>query len=234
MLVVVPALNRFDLLQDSLKRVCETAYISDHLVLDNGSATPIADEPWFRELDCGAVRLPENVGNYATFWEGLRIARDRGEDLVAFLHSDLMVYEKDWDRRVHEAFIQHPRLGLLGFIGSNEMEHHGGRGLGTCSNFQGAYPMGGSAEVHGRRETGLVPAANLDGCAMIFATEVLEQIPHLTGFPPHHFYDRLFCCQVAYAGYELAVLGVACDHLGMRTVAFEQAYHDLARRWIDA
>ena len=109
----------------------------------------------------------------------------------------------------------------------------GGRGLGTMLNFQGR--GGGSpAEVHGRRITGLCPAAVLDGCAMIFRRSALREIKFQPDFPPHHFYDRFLSCQMLERGWRLAVQGVACDHLSGQTADHEPSYDALAQRWAAA
>ena len=72
-----------------------------------------------------------------------------------------------------DAFARDAQLGLLGFVGSSEIDSAGGRGLGTMLNFQGI-GLGTSAEQHGRRMTDLQPAAVLDGCALIFRRLTLK------------------------------------------------------------
>lgn len=189
-----------------------------------------------------AFRKDKNIGVYPTFWWGLSVATG---DVLAFLHSDLMVAEKGWDKRVLEAFEADSTLGMVGFIGSNEIDGAGGRGLGTCSNFMGqTYKSsskdgvkewtGSPAEPHGRRMTGLEPAMVEDGCAMIFRRSCLEAISQRADFPPHHFYDRLLSCEVREKGYWMATLGIGCDHISGQTVNQEASYGDMAREWCEA
>jgi SAM-dependent methyltransferase len=226
--IVVPFVNDYPLIRaaaDSLARhrVLEETEV---VALDNGSAE--------RGDISGArtVHLPENIGNYPVF-ERLPEWISPESDLVAVLHSDLFVHEYGFDRRIVEAFAAHPYLGLLGFVGSNEIDPAGGRGLGTVSNFQGmaiAGRQGTPAEVHGRRMDGLERAAVVDGCAMVFRRSMLAAIRHDPNFPPHHFYDRLLSCQVMELGYMIGVLGIACDHISGQT-AGSASYAALARRW---
>ncbi|MGI0130351.1 MAG: glycosyltransferase [Thermoplasmata archaeon] len=236
MLVFVPALNRADVVKQSIGFLREhTSPESIVVVLDNGSQPPLSEVLDWRDPEAGfsVMRLPQNVGNYPTFRVGLEFAAQGQVDHIAFLHSDFLMYEHHWDRQVLDQFALFPDLGLIGCVGSNEIDGSGGRGLGTVSNFLGAHGAHG-AEIHGKRAPGLTPAAVIDGCAMIFRTSVLDAIGMRANFPPHHFYDKLMSCQVLEAGYKVGVLGLRCDHLGMRTVGFEQAYHDFAHAWAEA
>lgn len=186
------------------------------------------------------LRLSKPIGVYPVFWQALKYCIG---DIVAFFHSDLIISEKGWDAGVIKSFDEIPRLGLMGFIGSNEIDSSGGRGLGTISNFAGAKYhsrnekgeefnwQGSPAGVHGKHETGLTKAAVVDGCAMIFRRSMLEQIPFRQDFPIHHFYDRLLSCEVREMGYMVSVLGIECDHISGQTVNQEPKYSQIAEAW---
>lgn len=236
MIAIVPAHNRFDLLKMQLEALVAASdpARTTILVLDNGSRTPIAREPWIAELPVSTWRTPANCGNYPVF----EIARRQlvvgpPDTVIAFLHSDLLVWEAGWDARVEGVFAREPRLGLIGFVGSDTIETDGGRGLGTVSNFQGRVG-GGAALVHGRQDAGLSWAAVVDGCAMIFRRACLNAIGVREGFPPHHFYDRLMSLQALEAGWRVAVLGIACDHLGGQTSVLEPGWDEVAHAWCEA
>lgn len=215
----------------------------EFIIIDNASKEPFHYFGAALEkgsLETKVVRYTKNVGVYPIFWEALKHCTG---DVVAVFHSDLFVAEAGWDTRVLEAFESHPKLGLLGFIGSNEIDGSGGRGLGTSSNFLGgryehkmmdgqrASWQGSPAEVHGRRETGYMNAAVVDGCAMIFRRSVLESISQRENFPPHHFYDRLLSSEVLEKGFEVGVLGIGFDHISGQTVNQEDSYHIMAAEW---
>lgn len=234
--VVFPVLNQFPLAQVAIKYAMGNAVENpDLVIIDNGS-----DEPF---LPAGVVtRIPvrheESIGVYPTFWDALK---HTDADVLAFFHSDLIVCEDGWDLRVMAMFKADPNLGLLGFIGSNEIDAAGGRGLGTTSNFQGRMYgderrtwTGSPARVHGKESGGFSPAAVVDGCAMIFRREVLEKIKQRPDFPPHHFYDRLLSSEVREKGWTMGVLGIACDHISGQTVNQEQKYADFAENWCRA
>lgn len=253
--LVFPVLNQFSLATEAITLAVQQLSGDNEvelLILDNGSDTPYEIPEAFKELIekplGGMVQInhyPVNMGVYPTFWEAL----DAGpieygkSDVLAFFHSDMIVGEKGWDKRVLEAFEANPKLGLLGFIGSNEIDGSGGRGSGTTSNFQGGkiekYGVenpktwtGSPAEAHGMRNREYSKAAVVDGCAMIFRRSVLEQIAQRPEFPPHHFYDRLLSCETIEKGYEVGVLGIECDHISGQTVNQEDAYGDMARAWL--
>jgi GT2 family glycosyltransferase len=226
-LVVVGVHNGFEMLADTLGRLVQATEEADVLLIDNGSDRPLRDERW---LPAGVRvrRNPTNVGSYPLFAQALALSR--GWDVVAVLHSDLRVHERSWDARVRDAFAANERLGLLGFVGSDEIDAAGGRGQGTMLNFSGI-GKASRAEDHGRRIDDLRPAAVVDGCAMILRRRVLSDIGVRPDFPPHHFYDRLISCQVLERGWHVGVLGVACDHLGGQTSVLQPGWSALARDW---
>lgn len=238
--VVIPVLNQVDLAKATYKEtrdnVDQTFDEVEFVIIDNGS-----DEP-LNELDFeGAkiIRLEESVGVYPTFELGMKEAQG---EYVAFFHSDLVVWEKGWNNRVVEAFEKNPLLGMIGYIGSNEIDGSGGRGLGTTSNFQGRALeaetaegikgwVGSAAAIHGKVSDGLSKAAVVDGCAMILRRKAYETIEFRRDFPIHHFYDRLISTQLLQKYWEIAVLGIACDHFSGYTTAHEKKYHECAEKW---
>ncbi len=173
----------------------------------------------------------ENIGLYRTYFDK---NLDRDSNLLAFFHNDLFVYEKDFDNRIKEVFEENPRLGLLGFIGSDEIDFLGGRGLGTMSNFQGkkvSLWQGSPAEVHGKRINNFRAAVVLDSCAMIFRKEALDQLEFRQDLPLHHFHDRVVSVQIRELGWDIGVLGIECDHISGQTANQEKIYFESSRDW---
>ena len=226
-LVVVGVHNGFEMLADTLGRLVEATAEADVLLIDNGSDRPLRDERWLPE-GVRVRRNRTNVGSYPLFAQALALSR--GWDVVAVLHADLWIHERGWDARVRDAFARNERLGLLGFVGSDEIDGAGGRGQGTMLNFLGV-GTASRAEDHGRRIDDLRAAAVVDGCAMILRRRALAEIGVRPGFPPHHFYDRLISCQVLERGWQVGVLGIACDHLGGQTSVLQPGWSALARHW---
>ncbi len=241
--VVISVLNQHQLATTCIDFV--QAYSSqdtDIIILDNAS-DPVFDYNILNLKDTRnikIIRLEKNIGVYPTLWEALKYT---DADIIAYFHSDLMLCEKSWDDRVKKEFEDRTNLGLLGFIGSDEIDSQGGRGLGTSSNFQGNQHInsdvqgnkkswtGSKAEVHGKRLEGFMKVAVVDGCAMIFRRTVLESIKQRVNFPPHHFYDKLLSCEVQEKGFDVGVLGIGCDHISGQTVNQEDAYQKMAEIW---
>ncbi|NIR76760.1 MAG: hypothetical protein GWN53_17165 [Gammaproteobacteria bacterium] len=214
---VIPAAHNKGLTLRIANAAKECSGLSDVVVFDNGVGRG------------GRLGTGTNVGNYAVFH---RSANDLSSDLILFIHNDLIIYEHGFDQRLIEAFANDPRLGLVGFVASNEIDAQGGRGLGTRSNYQGNEPGTSPAETHGMRERGFCAAAVVDGAAMCFRRDALLDCPELD-FPPHHFYDKMFSCQMLERGWHVGYLGVACDHKSGQTANEYKGYHDLAREWCE-
>ena len=241
--IVIPVLNQhplfveaLNLLTSNLTRPSEV----EILVIDNGSEVKI--DTHLEELGIdwdivgktnrfGVLTNKVNIGPYPTYKQGLENAKG---EAIAFFHSDMFIYEKGWDDRIIKAFEEDKKLGLIGFIGSDEMDAWSGRGLGTMSNFQGKGLKdwkGSKANVHGRTMNNLQPAAVIDGCVMIFRKQTLEDIGFIKDFPLHHFYDRLMSCQVIKKGKRVAVMGIECDHISGQTVCHEDKHNEISSNW---
>jgi predicted SAM-dependent methyltransferase len=234
--IIVPICNGHTMGRAALEflQTAITEPNTEIIALDNGS------ESHFTVDECRCtrvVRLEENVGLYPIFAMAPSFCSPQC-DLIGVLHSDLLVYERGFDARLRAAFASRPSLGLVGFVGSNEIDQAGGRGLGTALNFEGRSIdfdgqnwTGTPAARHGRQLCGLERAAVVDGCAMVFRRAVLESVPPRPGFPPHHFYDRLLSCQVIESGWDVGVLGIACDHISAQTANPRSGYFELAKQW---
>ena len=239
--IVFTVMNQFPLartaISSALRNLSDGADVQ-LVIIDNGSDVPFEFQSYDRIIPL-IIRHEKSIGVYPTFWDALPHCTG---DVIAYFHSDMIVAEKDWDKRVLQAFSDQ-KLGMIGFIGSNEIDGGGGRGMGTTSNFLGCSYMdsdgmghtktwqGSPAEPHGKRGAWFYPAAVVDGCSMIFRKSVLKAIKQREKFPPHHFYDKLLSCEVRELGYAMGVLGVGCDHISGQTVNQEQKYVTMAEEW---
>lgn len=210
------------------------------VIIDNGG--DFTEWDGFGEQDVYVIRPSQNIGVYPTFKMGMDATTD---EVVAFFHSDLMVTERGYDDKLLSTFRMNPDLGLVGFVGSTEIDAAGGRGGGTTSNFQGneyflndvddhtlGHWAGSPASAHGRTDAGYTNAAVVDGCAMVLRRTAWEKIGYRENFPPHHFYDRLISTQMLEAGFKVAVLGIECDHISGQTVGGEK-YFNFAKEWCE-
>lgn len=249
--IVMGVLNQFELTDTTLGLLIDNLaqpHLTQLIVIDNGSDKPFAPtmEHVSKLAKWQVVRNESNRGNYPLFKQGLTYAEGR---VVAYLHSDVFVYEKGWDDRVVAQFDANDNLGLVGFIGSTEIDNWGGRGMGTHSNMQGrcvtnGYPhgdhrliawAGSKAEIHGKKDAGFViDGSVVDGCVMIFRTSLFNEIPFKKDLPPHHFYDRIMCCQVIEAGFKVGILGVEFDHVSGQVANTQSKWQTTSADWFKA
>jgi hypothetical protein len=100
------------------------------------------------------------------------------EPVLAYIHDDVMIYEKGWDDRVLREFTD-PTVGLVGFGGA--------LGHGQPNLYRVPYHLPNlarqnfmsnlrHAEVHGERFTGERDVAVLDGFALFVRREILDKV----------------------------------------------------------
>lgn len=233
--VVITCLDSGSLAEESLRYVKENSdsAITTLILVDNGSYTPLP------KYDADIlVRYEKNIGMNAVYHRIIPFLDTLNIDIVAYLHCDFLMREPEWDYKTIASFEKDPMLGLIGFVGSNEIGGDGGRGLGTISAFIGdKYNMGqmSPAQVHGAIATGIHPAAVLDACAMVFSLNVLKDLPKQEDMhTPGHFYDRVMSCEVLRRGYHIAVLGFKCDHMSEGTADGCPNRDEMYRGWLAA
>jgi hypothetical protein len=164
--------------------------------------------------------------------------------IIAFLHSDLEIFEQGWDRRVLREF-DDPSVGVVGFGGALQLgedsiykipyELHQLRRIGYMSNTN-------DAETHGQRFEGACDVATLDGFAMIVRRKLLDRWMHMQkysgsliahGWPvkslPFHNYDNALCIEAAKQRYRVRLVGIRCHHHGGQTTV-TTAYDEWSRR----
>lgn len=242
--VVISVLNQVPLASSCFREIFKNTVDitnTEFIIIDNGSSPRLEDKDFPGAI---MVRNEKNIGVYPTFEQGFRVANG---EVVVFLHSDLVIWENGWDLRVRKEFENRQRLGLVGFVGSDEIDWHGGRGGGTMSNFSGntlrsTYVdkelkaenhlwKGSPASAHGKTITDYQRGAVVDGCVMIISRDAWNKIGFRSDFPPHHFYDRLISTQILEAGLEVGVLGIEFDHISGQTVNVEKGYQHMAYEW---
>ncbi len=204
------------------------------ILIDNASARPYncaelnGLDLKIAGIKVSCMQFKENVGYYWPLWA---LAKEFPDTLIGLMHNDIVIYEEGWDLRVQAAFDADPKLALVGFCGSNELDENGGRGGGTMCYFRGE----GQSQAAGRRITGLEPSIVLDSLFMMFRAAA---IPHLgiEEDPPTlaHFYDKIWPCRLVEYGWRVATLGVEIDHWGSITLIENARYETDCERWCRA
>jgi GT2 family glycosyltransferase len=159
--------------------------------------------------------------------------------VIAFLHSDLEIFEPGWDARVLKEF-DDPKVGLVGFGGG--LQH------GSTDIYKIPYALGQlarfdyrsnttDAEQHGERFVESCEVAVLDGFALILRRELLDRVG---GWPvkelPFHCYDYWAAIATHKLGYSVRLVGIKCQHWGgsTSTTPEAQAYWERSLNKTDA
>ena len=161
------------------------------------------------------------------------------ESIIALCHDDLMIYEKNWDKRVLDQF-DDPKIGLAGFAG--------GLGHGLPQMYTEPFRIPNlirrefmsnmkDAEKHGARFTGERDVAVLDGLALFVRRSVLDK---WGGWPVGEkiscfMYSEGLCCEVRRQGLRIRLVGVDCLHLGGKSsgTPLPYSYEDEHRHFWD-
>ena len=145
--IVIGILNQHDITKSTIRKLA--TYADDPqeiqlILIDNGSNPAFNPDD---DIDItlrlfGQVTIHHNKVNEGCypgmFKQGLELANS---PVVAFIHSDLFIVHGGYDTAILAQFDNNQNLGLMGVIGSTEIDGFGGRGMGTHSNFQGGtYP----------------------------------------------------------------------------------------------
>ncbi len=239
MSVIIPVLGQHDLAQFSINKIIEHHGENlEILVIDNGGDFRPDTDNLPKTISLKVITPPGgNIGVYPTYKFGMD---NSTTDIVLFIHSDLIIDETDFDIFLKYIFTRKNEIGLVGFVGSDEINCSGGRGFGTTSNFsykthtyKNKSWCGVNSLIYGDRFNGLTNAAVIDSLAMAFRRSAWNKIEYRQNQSPHHYHDRLFSCQILEAGYKIAVLGIACDHISGQTSGGEKKYYNLARTWCE-
>lgn len=171
----------------------------------------------------GAVSYRPQQDNLGMF-RSMQYAYEAGaHDILAYLHNDLFIYERGWDRRIVEIFTNEGRAGLSGFFGASVI-HPGGDREGSRSNML-------EAEIHGRRTTDgtYFECAVLDGMALIASREMLDVRSGFDlSYKVHHFYDLDLCLESIDRGFRNFVLPIPIHHQSGQT-----AHSPVFQKWAD-
>jgi hypothetical protein len=163
------------------------------------------------------------------------------EPILAYLHDDLLIYERGWEQRVLKEF-DDAKVGLVGIAGA--------LGHGHPDLYHGPYYLPRLArqnflsnlrdwQIHGERLTAERTVAVLDGMAVIVRRELLDK---LGGWPVdsdlgYHLYTEWLCCMAHRWGYKIRLVGIEAEHLGGKTstlVAVKQNYEKAHRLLYDS
>lgn len=173
--------------------------------------------------DTASELHPKNIVANTDVISAYQICYERtNEPILAFIHDDVMIYEKGWDARVLRQFTD-PRVGMVGFGGA--------LGHGRPELYRVPYHLPDlarqnfmsnlrHAEIHGARFTGERDVAILDGFALFVRREILAKIGGWNPKWTYFMYSEGLCCEARRQGYRIRLAGVDCDHLGGKSSGY--------------
>ncbi len=221
--VCIPVLNQPESTQttlEALKRLQK--HDNRYIVIDNGSEPKVRD--WLTGLNEGdmVIKNPKNKGLPKAINQGMFYnERHIGADYVFNTHTDVEMFEQDWDEKTIQAIEGAGNVGVAGYFGA--------LGIGTggiyvspyhMSQLARTHPISGDRckldpKVHGQIVFGEPwrKCAVLDGFSLI----VEKDLRFETKFGPHHNYDNDICLQSIDAGKQNIVINMDVNHHGGKT-----------------
>jgi glycosyltransferase involved in cell wall biosynthesis len=236
--VLLPVMDSHDITNTAIDHlIANAAGKLEIIVVDNGSNEVYSydgeykastEYSGFNEPLIDLVVIPNqiNVAGYGALLQVLDLASN---DIILWMHNDVLIHESGWDTRIIEAFNNDPLLGIAGFFGGYGVAGNGGR-IGSMGNMLGKV-WGTPQRMHGDVMTGIYPAAVFDSLAIIINRKIFKSlaIDH-NKVPPHHWNDRILPLLFLDAGYHAATIGIAFDHKG-GVSSLGDKYRELAERW---
>lgn len=218
--VCIPVLNQPEVTQQTLDHLKRFQHNQNtrYIIVDNGCKTFVRE--WLNGLtgDDIVIRNENNVGLPKALNQALKV---NTADYLFCTHTDVLMYEQDWDLKILKCLEEAENVGVAGFFGA--------LGIGTEDIYRTPYFMGQLVRVgtlsgnrcrlnpgiHGQFMFGEEwrQCAVLDGFALI----VEKSLRFETGFGPHHMYDNDICLEAIKRGFKNYVINMDVDHLGGRT-----------------
>jgi hypothetical protein len=188
---------------------------------------------WSQDVD--TVAVTGVFGPVPAFYQGcLEAYKHYKPDIIACLHDDVAIHDRQWASRVRLAFAEDPNLLLCGFGGA--------LGLGESWIYQRPFePMSlvrkdfisnmDLAEAHGRRVTEVTDIACLDGFSLIGRAEFMIAGYHLfKGLGVlHHGFDSAFGALAKRWGGKTKLIPIRVHHAGGLTAVGMRQYQDWAQ-----
>lgn len=233
----IPVVNQKQLTKDCLHALSNSTTKFPNevnvVVIDNGSRTQKYSPFDFPHKNYPFnIKLKQNKQNLGYYLPLRQLYEEYPDaEFIGLMHNDVFIYEPGWEERIVNEFRKDQHLGLIGLVGSNEVDSNGGRGGGTMCNFNGTR---GQSQSAGLKITELHPAMILDSLFMMFRREVIPQLLIDEKIAPCHFYDKIWSMRTIENNWRVGCLGLEIDHMGGMTAIGDTQYWDDAVSWCKA
>lgn len=227
--IVIPAVDQHQFTHKAVEYLYKNALNPEDLdvvIIDNDSLTPYNAGEY---LDARVIRNDINPGVYASYLQGMEAAKN---NIVLWMHNDVLIHEFGWEARILSEFDKDPKLGIAGFFGGRMVGYDGGRGHPE-GNLMGK-EWGQNISVHGNLLTGTHPAVVFDSLAMIIRRDIFNAI-NVPYVAPHHWFDRIMTLWFIDKGYHALTIGIGFDHYGGGTsVGNSNRHSEFVQRWCES
>ena len=230
--VVLPVMDAHDITDQAVRYLL--AYADNNpqvIIVDNASTVPYEIEllPYTDAMlgyfDISIVHNTHNIAGYGALLQAMEIAKN---DIMLWMHNDVLIHEQGWDTRILRAFNNDPLLAIAGFFGAPGVAENGGR-IDSMGNMLGKV-WGTPQYMHGDVMTDIYPAVVFDSLAIIVNRKLFKQADVPIDIPPHHWNDRILPLWLVDKGYHAATIGIGFDHKG-GVSSLGEKYRELAERW---
>lgn len=216
--ICIPTLNQREAAQNSFSSLkARQKNDNRYIIVDNGSTPPVRE--WLIGLsgDDIVIRNDENVGLPKALNQARVVSK---ADYIFNTHSDIYMFEQDWDEKVAQAIEEAGNVGVAGFFGA--------MGIGTSDIYHSPYLMqqmvrtntisGNRCKlnpaIHGQMQFSQLwlQCAVLDGFSLICKKELKFWQDSV-----HHCYDNQIALESIDRGLKNICINLDVDHLGGKT-----------------
>lgn len=193
------------------------------VIIDNGSKDPYKSFSGKTPVKIDIIRNKENRGYYYPL---LQLYKKYPKvDIIALIHNDVRIQEKDWDLRLKEAFNKDKKLGLIGLYGSRKVDKRGWDEMPVANIYKLDKP-----KFKVERVKTITPVLTVDSLFMAFRRELIPLFNINEDIGLCHFYDKIWPMKIIENGYRVAVLGIEFQHQSGLT-ASSLTYAESADLW---
>lgn len=225
--MLLPVMNAHEITDQAIDALLDNASGDVEIyVVDNASDVPYSDNDRPKYKNVHIIRNDVNVAGFGALLQVLPVSSN---DIILWMHNDVLIHEQGYDTRILAEFANDDKLAIAGFFGAYGVADNGGR-IGSMGNMQGK-EWGTPQHLHGDVLTGSYPAVVFDALAMIINRPLFYQanLP-INEIPPHHWNDRILPLLFVLQGYHALTIGIAFDHKG-GVSSLGDKYRELAERW---
>jgi hypothetical protein len=141
------------------------------------------------------------------------------DDIICFVHEDVRVHDKHFDKKIEMVFKARPDIGLVGIMGTSNFVEAGGwwlsdRTKDTRGHIIQDYPGVVKKPYHMADKIGFFDdLVSIDGCCFFMSGKMaLEYKFDIGTFDGWHFYDCDCSFSAIEMGYKVAVADILIEH----------------------